>query len=42
MPARRQRVVHRGESCRSTAEFESKVFNLRMDLFRKLSQGKLH
>ncbi|HEV7920342.1 MAG TPA: hypothetical protein VGR02_06075 [Thermoanaerobaculia bacterium] len=31
-----------GESCRNAAEFEMTVFNLRLDLFRKLSQRKLH
>jgi hypothetical protein len=30
-----------GESCRSAAEFEMTVFNLRLDLFRKLSQKRL-
>lgn len=30
------------ESCRSAAEFEMTVFNLRLDLFRKLSQRRLH
>ena len=31
-----------GESCRNAAEFEMTVFNLRVDLFRKLSQERLH
>ncbi|HKO54298.1 MAG TPA: hypothetical protein VJ276_00390 [Thermoanaerobaculia bacterium] len=30
-----------GESCRGAAEFEMTVFNLRLDLFRKLSQKRL-
>lgn len=30
------------DSCNSTAEFETTVFDLRMDLFRKLSQLRLH
>ncbi len=30
------------ESCRGAAEFEMTVFNLRMDLMRKLSNARLH
>ena len=30
------------DSCHSAAEFETTVFDLRMDLFRKLSQLRLH